>query len=146
MADSSPAGADDPHAGVGTPGAGGAAAPDRPAAGGAERRIAGTVDLDPALKGTVSPGAVLFVFVREAGFGAGPPIAAKRLPASAFPIAFAVGESDAMMGQAFPDSLLVEARLDADGDPTTRPPTDPKARQDDVKAGSTELRLVLKRP
>ena len=106
----------------------------------------GSVDLDPALKGTISPSAVLFVFVREAGFGAGPPIAAKRLPATAFPIAFEIGESDAMMGQPFPDTLLVEARLDADGDPTTRPPTDPKARQDDVKAGSTSLELVLKRP
>jgi len=98
------------------------------------------------LKGTLSPSAVLFVFVREAGFGAGPPIAAKRLPATAFPIAFEIGESDAMMGQPFPDSLLVEARLDADGDPTTRPPTDPKARQDDVKAGTTDVHLVLKRP
>ena len=123
----------------------GASAP-RPAAAGGGRRVAGNVDLDPVLKGTLSPSAVLFVFVREAGFGAGPPIAAKRFPATAFPVAFEIGESDAMMGQPFPDSLLVEARLDADGDPTTRPPTDPKARQDDVKAGTTDLHLVLKRP
>ena len=146
------AGAADPHAGLGTPGAAGAGgggaggAPSAPAAGGTGRKVAGSVDLDPALKGTISPSAVLFVFVRESGFGAGPPIAAKRLPATAFPIAFEIGESDAMMGQPFPDALLVEARLDADGDPTTRPPTDPKARQDDVKAGSTDLHLVLKRP
>jgi hypothetical protein len=103
------------------------------------------VDLDPGLNGTVSPGAVVFVFVREAGFGAGPPIAAKRLPAR-FPLAFEIGESDAMMGQPFPDALLVEARLDADGDPTTRPPSDPKARLDDVKAGSTGIKLLLQRP
>ena len=145
-ADTPPAGAENPHASVGTPGGEGVAPAAHPAAGGTQRRISGTVDLDPSLKGTVSPSAVLFVFVREAGFGAGPPVAAKRLPASAFPIAFEVSESDAMMGQAFPDALLVEARLDADGDPTTRPPTDPKARQDDVKAGSTDTRLVLKRP
>ena len=150
-ADAPPAGSDDPHAGLGLPGGGGAAPPggpppERAATSGSGRRVAGSVDLDPALKGSFSPSAVLFVFVREAGFGAGPPIAAKRLPAAAFPVAFEIGESDAMMGQPFPDSLLVEARLDADGDPTTRPPTDPKARQDDVKAGSTDLRLVLKRP
>ena len=154
-ADAAPAETDDPHAGLGLPGgaaapAGGAssaaAAAPRPAAGGSGRRVAGSVDIDPALKGTLSPSAVLFVFVREAGFGAGPPIAAKRLPATAFPIAFEIGESDAMMGQPFPDSLLVEARLDADGDPTTRPPTDPKARLDDVKAGTADVHLVLKRP
>jgi hypothetical protein len=102
--------------------------------------------LDPALQGQIGPGGVLFVFVREAGFGAGPPIAARRLPVSSFPVAFEIGESDAMTGQPFPDDLLVEARLDADGDPTTRPPTDPKARVDDVKAGSTAVLLVLKRP
>lgn len=144
MADASPAGAEDPHAGLGTPGGASAAVPVRPQASGG-RRISGTVDIDPALKGTVSPSAVLFVFIREAGFGAGPPIAAKRLAASAFPVAFEIGESDAMMGQAFPDALLVEARLDADGDPVTRPPTDPKARLDDVKAGSTGIKLLLKR-
>ena len=37
-----------------------------------------------------------------------------------------------MMGQPLPDSLLIEARLDSDGDPTTRPPSDPKARADRV--------------
>ena len=61
------------------------------------------------------------MFVREAGFGAGPRSRRKRLPVSSFPVAFEIGEADAMMGQPFPDTLLVEARLDADGDPTTRP-------------------------
>jgi len=50
-----------------------------------------------------------------------------------------------MMGQPFPETLLIEARLDEDGDPTTRPPTDPKARLDGVKVGRTNLKLVLKR-
>jgi cytochrome c-type biogenesis protein CcmH len=125
----------DPHAGL--PAANGGA-------GG--RRVTGTVDLDPSLKGGVPPGAVLFVFVRESGFGAGPPIAAKRFSPASFPLPFEIGEADAMTGQAFPDSLLVEARLDADGDPTTRPPTDPRARLDDVKAGATGVLLILKKP
>ena len=139
----------DPHADLSTPGPGGAAAP-RPAGtrsgGGTSplRRVSGTVDLDPALRSQVAAQGVLFVFVREAGFGAGPPIAAKRLPVSSFPVVFEIGEADVMMGQPFPDALLVEARLDADGDPTTRPPTDPKARVDDVKAGTTDVKLVLK--
>ena len=66
------------------------------------------------------------------------------MPVSSFPVAFEIGEEDAMMGQPFPDALLVEARLDGDGDPTTRPPTDPKARVDDVKTGSKDVKLVLR--
>jgi tetratricopeptide (TPR) repeat protein len=110
----------------------------------ASRRVSGTVDIDRTLLRTVNPGAVLFVFVREAGFGAGPPIAAKRLAAT-FPAIFEITGADAMMDQAFPDSLLVEARLDSDGDPTTRSPSDPKARLEEVKAGRTDVRLVLTR-
>jgi cytochrome c-type biogenesis protein CcmH len=130
------AGESDPHAGL---------APSGAAPAATKKGISGTVELDPSLAGQIGAGGILFVFVREAGFGAGPPVAARRLPVSSFPVAFEIGEADAMMGQAFPNELLVEARLDADGDPTTRPPTDPKARQDDVKAGSKGVKLVLKR-
>jgi cytochrome c-type biogenesis protein CcmH len=129
----------DPHASVAPPGAGAAA----PSAGG--KRVSGVVELDAGLQGSVTPQAVLFVFVREAGFGAGPPVAARRIAAPSFPVRFEIGEGDAMMGQPFPDELLVEARLDSDGDPTTRPPSDPKTRLDDVKVGRTDVRLVLGR-
>jgi cytochrome c-type biogenesis protein CcmH len=108
------------------------------------RRVAGTVDIDPSIRDAITPGAVLFVFARKAGSAEGPPAAAKRLPAT-FPMAFELSEADSMMGQPFPDALLIEARLDSDGDPTTRSPTDPKARLDRVKAGQTDLRLVLQR-
>jgi len=107
------------------------------------RHVSGTIELDPSHTGKVEPGAVLFVFVREAGSGAGPPVAAARLPPT-FPARFDLGEADAMMGQPFPDTLLVEARLDSDGDPNTRPPSDPKARLDDVKAGRNDVRFVLR--
>jgi hypothetical protein len=102
------------------------------------------VDIEPSLRSTVAPGAVLFVFARAAGAAGGPPVAVKRLPPT-FPAAFELTEADSMMGQPFPDPLLIEARLDSDGDPTTRSPTDPKARMDRVKAGRTDVRLVLRR-
>ena len=127
-----------------TPGeaaAAGSAAPAPSAAKG--RRVSGTIDLDPSLKG-VATGRILFVFAREAGGSGGPPVAVKRLP-PVFPASFELSESDSMMGQPFPETLLIEARLDEDGDPTTRPPTDPKARLDGVKVGRTNLKLVLKR-
>jgi hypothetical protein len=149
----------DPHAGVPPPVAAAPAGPDpgsrsatagsgtatgSPGAGNG-RRIAGVIDLDPSIKASTPAGGVVFVMVRDASFGAGPPLAAKRLVASSFPLPFEVSEADSMTGEDLPADLLVEARLDADGDPVTRPPTDPKARLDDVKAGSTGLRLVLRR-
>ena len=154
----------DPHAGVpipspatgagtrdagdraaGTGVAGGRAAPGAgPARPGADRKIAGVVEVDGALKGAIAPGSVVFVTVRDASFGAGPPLAAKRLPATGFPLAFEITGADSMMGETLPDSMLVEARLDPDGDPMTRSPSDPKVRLEDVKAGSTGLRLVLR--
>lgn len=145
VANASPAA--NPHATVPAPGEGatpprGGATP-RDTSGG--RRVSGIVDLDPSLRSALSPAAVLFVFARAAGGGEGPPVAAKRMPAI-FPVTFELSEADSMMGQPFPDRLLIEARLDSDGDPTTRPPTDPKARLDGVKAGATGLRLVLRRP
>ena len=133
--------ASNPHASVGAPGQG----PEPQQSTGGGRRVAGTVDIDPGLRSSISPAAILFVFARAAGAGGGPPVAVKRLSA-AFPVSFELSEADSMMGQPFPDRLSIEARLDSDGDPTTRPPTDPKARLDGVKAGSTGLRLVLRRP
>jgi hypothetical protein len=112
----------------------------------ADRGVSGIVDIDPSLRGKLPPTGVLFVFARAAGATSeGPPIAVKRLPAS-FPAAFELSQADSMMGQPLPDQLLIEARLDEDGDPTTRPPTDPKARLDRVKVGRADVRLILKRP
>lgn len=135
--------APNPHAGVGQ-GTPAEAEPARRVS--TSRGVSGTVDIDPSLSGKLPATGVLFVFVRAAGAASeGPPIAVKRLPAT-FPAAFELSQADSMMGQPLPDQLLIEARLDEDGDPTTRPPTDPKARLDHVKVGRADVRLVLKRP
>lgn len=124
-----------------------AAASGAPPAEGAQtsRRVAGVVDLDPALRGKLAPGAIVWVTVRQAGVAQGPPVAVKRLSASAFPIPFSVGDADAMAGQPFPEKVRIEARVDSDGDPTTRDPSDPSARLDGVMAGATNLRLAMAR-
>src|SRR5262249_56412629 len=90
----------DPHAKVGAPG--GAPGPSNEAARSGGRSVSGTVELDPGAQGAVTPQAVLFVFVREAGFGAGPPVAVRRIASPSFPVHFEIGEADAMMGQPFP--------------------------------------------
>jgi tetratricopeptide (TPR) repeat protein len=111
----------------------------------AGRHVAGRIDADPALASSIPPGAALFVYVRPAGVDSGPPVAVKRLP-PVFPATFELSDANAMMGQPFPDPLFIEARLSADGVATTRSPTDPRARLDGVRAGRTDVVLVLKRP
>lgn len=103
------------------------------------------VDLDPAAKGKVPPGAILFVYARAAGVTAGPPIAAKRIPVTGnFPIQLTLGPSDSMMGQPFPTPAMIEARLDADGNAMTRDPSDPRAAADQVSPGGDTVRLMLR--
>lgn len=112
---------------------------------GTSRRVAGVVDLDATLRGKLAPGAVVWVIVREAGVEKGPPVAVQGFPASAFPFAFSIGEADSMVGERFPEKVRIEARVDSDGDPLTRDPSDPSARLDGVRAGATNLRLVMTR-
>jgi tetratricopeptide (TPR) repeat protein len=129
-----PAAESDPHAGI--------ASPTAPGAAPAAAALRGVIELPDALRAKVGPGALLFVTVREAGVTQGPPVAVKRMPASSFPLEFEIGPADSMMGQPLPARARVEARVDSDGNPLTRDAGDHSARQDDVTAG-TRLRLVL---
>src|SRR5216684_2809553 len=63
----------DPHASLETPGDGSNAGPAARASSG--RRVAGTVDIDPSIRSTIAPSAILFVFARQAGVVEGPPVA-----------------------------------------------------------------------
>jgi hypothetical protein len=134
----------DPHAAVPAPAASAEEEPPARAGGsGAAKGLAGVIELPPSMASRVAPAAIVFVTVRESGAAGGPPVAVKRLPAS-FPLRFAIGPGDSMMGQPLPAHARVEARVDSDGDPLTRAATDPSARLDDVAAGSSNLRLVLR--
>ncbi|WAC63655.1 tetratricopeptide repeat protein [Pseudoxanthomonas sp. SL93] len=55
-----------------------------------------TVDVAPALKAKLATGDTLFVFARQVG-GPPMPVAAKRVPATAFPITLALGDGDSPM-------------------------------------------------
>jgi cytochrome c-type biogenesis protein CcmH len=79
--------------------------------------IAVTVDMDPALRGSIPEGAVLFVFARQID-GAGPPVAAKRIAAPAFPLQVSLSDADSVMPTAKLSSLprfSVSAKLSTDG-------------------------------
>jgi tetratricopeptide (TPR) repeat protein len=107
-------------------------------------RLSGMVEVDRSAQGRIASGGIVFVTVRAAGVTTGPPVAVKRLSAASLPGAFAITAADSMLGQELPARVRIEARLDPDGDPLTRAATDPAARLEDVKLGSTGLRLVLK--
>jgi tetratricopeptide (TPR) repeat protein len=139
-----PAGAtgEDPHAGVESPGAAAPALPAAPAGG--SDSVSGILELDPAARAALAPGAVVFVTLRPAGALGGAPLAARRLAATGFPLAFEIGQGDSMTGASIPTSVVLEARLDTDGDLATRPPSDPFVRADGVPLGTRDLRLELR--
>jgi tetratricopeptide (TPR) repeat protein len=108
-----------------------------PAASGAV--ISGTVTY---AGGAPSPGAVLFLFARAVGQVAGPPIAAKRIIADAFPVQFTLGQADSMMGRRLPNTVRLQARLDPDGNPMTKEADAPSALIKSVALGA-KITLIL---
>jgi tetratricopeptide (TPR) repeat protein len=102
------------------------------------RRLAGFLELDASLEGSVAPDAVIFIAVRPTG-GGGAPVAVSRLVASGFPLPFEVTG-------ALPDTVDIEARIDSDGDAMTRDPSEPVAEGQGLAAGSEDVRLVFRVP
>ncbi len=99
-----------------------------------------TVDLAPALKDKLAPGDTLFVFARQTG-GPPMPVAAKRLPAAAFPMAVPLGDGDSPMPtlklSQLPQVQLV-ARISKGGAATAQPgDLEAAPLTADVKAGNT---------
>jgi tetratricopeptide (TPR) repeat protein len=130
-----------PSATADAPSARAAAPPDAPGSGGA---VFGWIEADAAVVARIRPGSVIFLTVRPAGVSAGPPAAVKRLQSSSFPLQFEVGAGDSMMGQPLPESMRIDVRADSDGDPLTRPPSDPAGYVDGVALGKTGVRIALK--
>lgn len=113
-------------AGAGAMGAASAAAVN---AGGASAAgvLRGVVRLAPELAGRAPPGAVLFVIARNAA--AGPPTAVLRLPQPRFPLRWEIGPAQRMIeGTPFAGPFALSARLDLDGNATTRGAEDLQGR------------------
>lgn len=105
-------------AGAGAMGAAGAAAANAGGAG-AAGVLRGVVRLAPELAGRAPPGAVLFVIARNAATG--PPTAVLRLPQPRFPLRWEIGPAQRMIqGTPFAGPFALSARLDFDGNATTR--------------------------
>jgi len=101
---------------------------------------------DLALSEGTSPpkGGILFVMVRRSAEGAGPPVAAVRLDPRGIPGGFTITDRDMMMGGAWPEQVWVDARVDTDGDPTTKQATDlTSERLGPFSAGAENIALTL---
>ncbi|WP_368565730.1 tetratricopeptide repeat protein [Pseudoxanthomonas sp. UTMC 1351] len=97
--------------------------PEAPAAATSPALLTVVVDIAPKLKANLSPGDTLFVFARQAG-GPPMPVAAKRVPATEFPITVALSDSDSPMptmklSQA--GNVELVARVSKGGDVAAKP-------------------------
>ncbi|MGH9458932.1 MAG: tetratricopeptide repeat protein, partial [Thermoanaerobaculia bacterium] len=98
-----------------------------------------TVEID-APPDAASRRGTLFVVLRPAADA--PPIAIRREPISTFPVRVEITPADLMEGDAFPASMVVEARLDADGLFATTAAGDLSGSVGDITPGSV-ARIVL---
>jgi cytochrome c-type biogenesis protein CcmH len=107
-----------------------AGAPDRggpPAAPGeavAEGEpVRGRVSIAPELAARAPAGAVLFIIARRSA--SGPPLAVKRIDSPRLPLEFEIGPNNRMIQtMPFLGPIQLTARLDGDGNATTRTPGD----------------------
>lgn len=97
--------------------------PPLPAATSARALLKLHVELAPELQSQLHPGAVLFVFARQAE-GAPMPVAAKRLPATAFPVDVELSDDDSPMPTLHLSQVGhagVQARISLSGRPEAAP-------------------------
>jgi cytochrome c-type biogenesis protein CcmH/NrfG len=105
-------------------------------------KLQGSIALAPG--STAPKSGVLFVMVRNAAEGGGPPVAAVRLDPRGIPGTYRVTDRDLMMGGAWPEQVWVEARIDSDGNPSTKEASDLiAARVGPFAPEATDAALVL---
>ena len=120
-------------------------APPTPAAGdGAGKTLSGTIVVAEALAGQAPSGGVFFVSARTQPGGAGPPLAAVRVKASAEPTPFTIGPKDIMMGGVLDKPVYLTVRWDQDSDAFSKQPGDlAGGLNEPVAPGSADITLTL---
>ncbi|MET0643908.1 MAG: hypothetical protein ABWZ17_05990, partial [Candidatus Binatia bacterium] len=89
--------------------------------------------------------ATLFIIAR-ADAAKGPPLAVKKIDRPVFPLSYSLGPENVMMqGMPFTGRVTITARLDKDGNPTTRQPGDLTGdyQKNPVTVGSKNIDIVL---
>jgi cytochrome c-type biogenesis protein CcmH len=107
--------------------------------------IRGVVSIDPKLKDRVGEG-TLFIIARSATASGGPPLAVKKIERPKFPASFSLGPENVMIpGTALSGKIALSARLDKDGDPTTKEPGNltGEYKKNPVEVGAEKIDIVL---
>ena len=110
------------------------------------QQISGRITIDPQLKGRLNSGATLFIIARPAGSAKGPPLAVKKIDRPVFPLGYSLGAENVMMqGVSFSGKVTVIARIDTDGNPTTREAGDLSGdyKKNPVAVGSKNVDIVI---
>lgn len=130
----------------GTPGRSTGGDKSTAAASSSSAQISGKITIDPKLKANVDSQATLFIIARPANAAKGPPMAVKKIDYPVFPLSYSLGPENVMMqGIPFTGSVAVIARLDKDGNPTTRQPGDLTGdyKKNSVAVSSQNIDIVL---
>ena len=117
-----------------------------PAAAGTSGVLRGSLQVADSVKDKVQPGAVIFLVARSfvPGGGPGPVLAAKRLTAGAWPMAFEMSDSDVMIsGMSLKGKVVLTARVDQDGDAMTKMPGDVEGVTAAVDVPSSNVDVVI---
>lgn len=117
---------------------------DNGAAAAAGATVEGSVAIADAVKGSIAPGSVLFIYARPAD-GSRMPLAILREDAGKLPVRFKLDDSLAMTPQArlsLHSDVMLVARISKTGDATPKP-GDITGTLGPVKVGARDLKLVL---
>ena len=112
----------------------------------ANQQIAGRISIDPKFKANVDGQATLFIIARPSNAAKGPPLAVKKIDRPVFPVSYSLGPENVMMqGVPFTGTITITARLDKDGNPTTRQPGDLTGdyKENPAAVGSKNIDIVL---
>ncbi len=106
--------------------------------------VRGRVSVAPELAARVPGTGVLFIIARSGG-ASGPPVAVKRVDSPRLPLEFEIGPGDRMIPTApFTGPFALSARLDGDGNATTRSAGDLQgAAPSAVDSGAEGVEIVL---
>ena len=110
------------------------------------QQITGRISIDPKLKANVDGQATLFIIARPSDAAKGPPLAVKKIDRPVFPLSYSLGPENVMMqGVPFTGTVTITARLDKDGNPTTRQPGDLTGdyKGNPAAVGSKNIDIVL---
>ena len=108
--------------------------------------VSGELKLDPRVAAKVKEGDVIFLMARadDGGGGPGMLLAVKKLAVGKWPMAFQLDSRDAMMtGTKMQGRIVVNARVDKDGDAMSKNPGDVTGKSKAIELPAQKVVVML---